>query len=284
MISEMRLGRIAYCKFTDFFIILNLIYYKYSKTDKKETYFINLTILLVFITLLLFTLIYYKNINSITNNLLAFAIYYISINLILKMINEADNIINMHMNLKEFAKEKNIKLNLFRITHEIKNPLSVIYGYLQMFDIKDKERSEKYLNIIKNELERTLNLLHDFMDFTKIKINKEEMNFTELMIEIKDILLPFFNSKNVNYSFNVEDNLIMQGDYNRLKQVVLNIIKNDFQFMEEQIEVPNPKSKKGETKKLTYITMTFQWPYINKGKPVKLELHKIENDHQKGRK
>ena len=37
-----------------------------------------------------------------------------------------------------------------------------------MFDSKNLEKSEKYVGIMKNEIDRTLNLLTDFMEFTKV--------------------------------------------------------------------------------------------------------------------
>ena len=91
-------------------------------------------------------------------------------------IEEANNIINLHNNLKHFEKEKELRLSIFKITHEIKNPLAVIKGYLDMFDVDDKDKSNRYLSIMGNELTRTLNLLNDFLEFTKIKIYKKTLN------------------------------------------------------------------------------------------------------------
>ena len=61
-----------------------------------------------------------------------------------------------------------------------------------------------------------------------IKIEKKEINFSTLIDDIKDVLIPFFKAKNVSFYFEVEDeeNLIISVDYLRMKQVVLNIIKN----------------------------------------------------------
>ena len=150
-------------------------------------------------------------------------------------INESKNIISLHMNLKEFEKEKNIKLNLFKITHEIKNPLTVVNGYLSMFDVTDIEKSKRYISILKNEVNRTLNLLSDFMEFTKIKVVKKECNFNDLISDVKEVLIPFFVKKNVSYSFCVQNNIIVNMDYNRIKQVIINVIKNAVEACRESI-------------------------------------------------
>ena len=57
----------------------------------------------------------------------------------------------------------NLEKNLFKITHEIKNPIAVCKGYLDMMDPKDVKKTEKYLPILKNEIERTLVIMNDFM-------------------------------------------------------------------------------------------------------------------------
>ena len=207
------------------FISLLFSYIYYYKTNKEKNYLVYSSIIIVSFYLLI-NLIINFNIKYLINTLLSSFIYCINIIFINKSIDEAKSIIGMHMTLKEFEKEKNIKTNLFKITHEIKNPLAVVKGYLDMFDVKDKEKSTKYINIIKSEVDRSLNLLSDFSDFTKISVEKHEFIFNDLIDEVKDILIPFFNTKNVSYSFEVEDDLIIYADYNRLKQVLLNIIKN----------------------------------------------------------
>ena len=206
-----------------FFTLLYIIYFYYKRTDKNDSFLINFVTVIIALVIIINTLI---NKTSIINGILSILIYIINIKIITLSINESNNIINMHMSLKEFEKEKNIKLNLFKITHEIKNPLTVVNGYLSMFDPSDEIKSTKYINIIKAEVNRTLNLLNDFMEFTKIRIQKSNMDFNELLEEVKDILIPLFNSKNVKYSFECQEKLFINADFNRLKQVILNVIKN----------------------------------------------------------
>lgn len=54
-----------------------------------------------------------------------------------------------------------------------------------------KKKSTKYIKIIKSEVNRSLNLLSDFMEFTKIKINTSNVIFNDLMDDIKEVLIPF---------------------------------------------------------------------------------------------
>lgn len=208
-----------------FFLLLYLAYKKYSKSNMSSKFLINSSIVLMLIYFVANLIISYNDIVML-DEIISLIMYSLIIYAINYGINESKNIISLHMNLKEFEKEKNIKLNLFKITHEIKNPLTVVNGYLSMFDVTDIEKSKRYISILKNEVNRTLNLLSDFMEFTKIKVVKKECNFNDLISDVKEILIPFFVKKNVSYSFCVQNNIIVNMDYNRIKQVIINVIKN----------------------------------------------------------
>lgn len=208
-----------------FFLLLYLAYKKYSKSNMSSKFLINSSIVLMLIYFVANLIISYNDI-AMLDEIISLIMYSLIIYAINYGINESKNIISLHMNLKEFEKEKNIKLNLFKITHEIKNPLTVVNGYLSMFDVTDIEKSKRYISILKNEVNRTLNLLSDFMEFTKIKVVKKECNFNDLISDVKEVLIPFFVKKNVSYSFCVQNNIIVNMDYNRIKQVIINVIKN----------------------------------------------------------
>ena len=208
-----------------FFLLLYLAYKKYSKSNMSSKFLINSSIVLMLIYFVANLIISYNDIVML-DEIISLIMYSFIIYAINYGINESKNIISLHMNLKEFEKEKNIKLNLFKITHEIKNPLTVVNGYLSMFDVTDIEKSKRYISILKNEVNRTLNLLSDFMEFTKIKVVKKECNFNDLISDVKEVLIPFFVKKNVSYSFCVQNNIIVNMDYNRIKQVIINVIKN----------------------------------------------------------
>lgn len=208
-----------------FFLLLYLAYKKYSKSNMSSKFLINSSIVLMLIYFVANLIISYNDFVML-DEIISLIMYSLIIYAINYGINESKNIISLHMNLKEFEKEKNIKLNLFKITHEIKNPLTVINGYLSMFDVTDIEKSKRYISILKNEVNRTLNLLSDFMEFTKIKVVKKECNFNDLISDVKEVLIPFFVKKNVSYSFCVQNNIIVNMDYNRIKQVIINVIKN----------------------------------------------------------
>ncbi len=154
--------------------------------------------------------------------IIMYFIFYFLISLYVKI----ENIVNMYYSLESITKEKKLYESLFKITHEIKNPLAVCKGYLEMFNIKDEKKANKYINIINQEIDRTLTLLKDFSDVSKIHVEKNIMDITMLMEDVCDEVSIAFNG-NIKFKEDIlEDEILVNGDYNRLKQVLINLVKN----------------------------------------------------------
>lgn len=154
-------------------------------------------------------------------------IFVVTMTSILALIKEGEKIIERNKVLQELEREKALKLALFKLTHEIKNPIAVCKGYLEMLDPKKKEKIEKYLPIIQDEINRTLTIINDFSDYGKLKIEKEEVDLVMLIEEIEETLAPLLQEKEVDAKFIIKDEEIyIELDYNRIKQVLINLIKN----------------------------------------------------------
>ncbi len=74
-----------------------------------------------------------------------------------------DKIESLNTTIKMLEKDKKNKNALFKLTHEIKkNPLAVCKGYIDMIDLNKEEKALKYINIMKQEINRSLNIISDF--------------------------------------------------------------------------------------------------------------------------
>ena len=161
--------------------------------------------------------------------------FYIVSNLVMLLGSKSEEIISFNIVLKELEKEKTLKNALFKVTHEVKNPIAVCKGYLSMMNYKDIGQIEKYNNIIKSELDRTLNIMDDFGDYNKIKVNLEVMDLGLLLEETITSMNSLFNSKHLQIKEErVFDEYLINGDYSRLKQALVNILKNSVEASTEQ--------------------------------------------------
>ena len=153
-----------------------------------------------------------------------------------------DNTFKLYKTLDDIHNDKLISSSLFKITHEIKNPLAVCKGYLDMYDSNNTDHSKRYIPIIKEEIDRTLILLNDFLSMSKLSINNDIIDINMLLEQVLENLSILFKKNNIKIKSNIDNNEIyINADYNRLTQVFVNILKNSIESIEKNgvIELTN---------------------------------------------
>ncbi len=182
---------------------------------------------------------FFKDIKVSLENLLMLLmiifIYYFLAFSILYLFRIIDKLESLNETIKILEKDKTIKDALFKLTHEIKNPLAVCKGYLDMIDINKQEKAEKYISIMKQEVDRSLNIISDFVEYNKIKIKKEQIDLNCLLDDVYDSFKILVNNKKVKLEYKDRDDeeIYFEGDYERLKQVLVNLLKNALEATEE---------------------------------------------------
>ena len=208
-----------------------VIYTFIIKKKIKPVSIVNIFIVIKSFMLSLAVFWFIKPEGTFTSNLtylftIILVLYFVT-NLIIYFFAKGEKIVELSNDLEKIEKEKELRSSLFKVTHEIKNPIAVCKGYLDMIDFNDKKKVRKYVPIIKDEINRTLILMDDFLDYTKIKIEKEEMDLSMLLEELEESLNDLFKKNKIKASFNnIDDEIYIEADYNRLKQVFINILKN----------------------------------------------------------
>ncbi|QQK07496.1 sensor histidine kinase [Miniphocaeibacter halophilus] len=139
-------------------------------------------------------------------------------------------------NIKEKEKLKNDFIS--SVSHELRTPLTSINGWATtlLFEPEDTELVKEGLEIIQGECSRLSLMVEELLDFSRftsnrIKLEKEETDFTELAIEIKKQLTPRAKSLGIDLIINFEPEHIMASlDPNRMKQVLINLLDNALKF------------------------------------------------------
>ncbi len=131
-----------------------------------------------------------------------------------------------------------LEKNLFKITHEIKNPIAVCKGYLDMLNPKDTKKAQKYIPIIKSEIARTLVIMEDFMSIHNVTIHPDIMDFYLLMEDLEETLTLLLKEKKCTLKVpKNKGELFLFADYDRLKQVFINLIKNSLEANAKSISI-----------------------------------------------
>lgn len=212
-----------------FYFIYPIYFIIYKIIKNKRVSIITCLLIKSFLTSFTYTLYFDLNIYCLIE--LAFLLVILTLAI--------DYIMNNLTKIESTTKEDE---TLYQVVHEIKNPLSVCSGYLEMLDTSDEEKLNKYLPIIKKEMNRALTIMNDFLNIRKIDVNKEIMDLTLL---IDDVKVTMGNVLKNNIEMDViitNDEIYIDGDYDKLKQVLINLIKNSYEANATKIELKIKKA------------------------------------------
>jgi len=145
---------------------------------------------------------------------------------------------------EEQAKKTEIAKDEFlaMITHELKTPLVPIQGYADILlsehlgKLTDKQKER--INIIKSSSETLLALISDLLDAQKLELGqlrmrKENVNIKETIANAVELFLPQAQKNKIEISSNIQD-LSIEHDPDRIRQVITNLIKNSLTAVEPE--------------------------------------------------
>ena len=216
------------------YIFYYIVYLLTIKQNKSEKTLFTLFVTIKSIFLLLNFIVYQiHTLANFINVILTLLTFMLITYFIIHMLKKGEDIIKLHMTIKELKKEQQIRTSLFKVTHEIKNPIAVCKSYLDMFNMNNKDH-ERYIPIIQEEINKVLLLLQDFLCMSKIKIQKELLDINFLLEELINQFKDVCRDKNINFIHATDfEEIFVEGDYNRLNQVLTNIIKNSIEAIDE---------------------------------------------------
>jgi two-component system sporulation sensor kinase B len=114
------------------------------------------------------------------------------------------------------------------IAHEIRNPLTVVKGFLQLMQKEEKGKNYEYFSLVLNELGRAEGIINDYLNFAKPQFEKiEEFYLNEILTEVIMLLEPLAMKQGVQLEGNLDEKeFVLNTDRNQLKQALVNLIKN----------------------------------------------------------
>lgn len=120
------------------------------------------------------------------------------------------------------------------VTHEVKNPLVVIGGFARFLLRQDglpQEGREK-LELIRSEVQRLEGLLQEIQDFSKpLRLQKERVDLVPFMEETLSMFRGSEQCSEVEFLLEARGQLWLSADPDRLRQVLINLIKNSIEAM-----------------------------------------------------
>ena len=128
-------------------------------------------------------------------------------------------------------------------SHELRTPLHAMIGYTSclMDGISGDLTSQQAADIhrIESNAHYLISLISDFLDLTQIesgkfKLNWQEIDPEECIQEAVQTILPLYREKKLYLRSEIPQKLPMiRADYERLKQIFINLLGNAVKFMEK---------------------------------------------------
>ncbi|WLR42734.1 ATP-binding protein [Bacillus carboniphilus] len=130
---------------------------------------------------------------------------------------------------------------LANVAHELRTPLTYIKGYshaLKENIFKSKEEANQYSELIDRETDRMKRLVTDLLDLAQLEemkevINKQPFVFSQLIEDTIERFIPILNERSMTLKKQLNDEIIFFGDYERMMQVVYNLIENAIRYSDD---------------------------------------------------
>ena len=148
---------------------------------------------------------------------------------------EIDQVKKMEQLRKEF---------IAQFTHEIKTPLAIINGNIDLLEnVDDEDKKAKYIEVINKEISVINDLVLQMLDLSKLEakavtLDKKEIDLRELTEDIVDDYEQLLMDKKLKIEIQGEDVLIV-GDRKRIEMVIQNYLSNAIKhaFINSKIKI-----------------------------------------------
>jgi PAS domain S-box-containing protein len=134
------------------------------------------------------------------------------------------------------------------VAHEIRNPLTTIKGFIQLY--KRENGADEINDLLLSELGRIETITSEMLTLGKPQaVHLYRTNLRELVENTLELLSPQAHMENIQFNLCVaEGEFFIIGEKNQLKQVFLNVLKNAMESMTEggTIHINLYKGEKGE--------------------------------------
>ncbi|TCP55700.1 two-component system sporulation sensor kinase B [Tumebacillus sp. BK434] len=120
------------------------------------------------------------------------------------------------------------------IAHEIRNPMTVVRGFLQLLQQQSvpPDKQLMYLELSIAELDRSESIISNYLAYAKPQIDKHEgIDVSERVRSVTGVISSYATLRSVTVESRIEDGLQITGNPEQFSQVLMNLFKNGIEAM-----------------------------------------------------
>lgn len=127
------------------------------------------------------------------------------------------------------------------VSHELKTPVAAVKGFAETLlagALNDPETAKSFLQIIYDESERLNRLINDILELSKIETKGIPLHFsavhlTNFIGQSLDMMRPEANKKRIQLEMHVDEQMVIEADEDRLRQILINLLSNGIKYTPE---------------------------------------------------
>ncbi|OGO77912.1 MAG: hypothetical protein A2Y23_04125 [Clostridiales bacterium GWB2_37_7] len=149
----------------------------------------------------------------------------------------------LSVSVKELAEKLEYQADLRKrmtsdIAHELRTPVAIVQSHIEAFIDGVWEPNQDKLSIVLSEISKLTKLITDLSDLSgiesdEITLYKSEINLSTQLITTLDSFEPLFISKSIEIEKNIQSEIKLLGDADRLNQAFVNILSNAYKYTKE---------------------------------------------------
>lgn len=145
----------------------------------------------------------------------------------------------LKMELERSEKLKIVSQIAASVAHEVRNPLTVVKGFLQLLKESADDKKKDFLKIALSELDRAEFIITDYLNLAKPQADQlQVIEISGFLNNTIEIMNSYGLIQNVQIHLNCDQSkLYVLADKPRLSQVILNLIKNGVEAIPDTGEV-----------------------------------------------
>lgn len=119
------------------------------------------------------------------------------------------------------------------LAHEVKNPISIIRANVDYIKLSVSPNYSKCFSIIDKELNKLNSLITDYTAILQPDSNKEVIFLEDLIYDVTEEF-SILNTKEITFSFKLDNDIKIMGDYKKLSILLFNIYKNSVEAIKSK--------------------------------------------------
>jgi two-component system phosphate regulon sensor histidine kinase PhoR len=142
-------------------------------------------------------------------------------------------------NITGLRKLKQVKKDIVaNVSHELRSPLTAIKGFAETLEDEVTPEGKEYLEIIKRNVNRLINIVNDLLTLSKLEqkksIDLQSLNIREVIDHVARIYRDKIEKKGLGFIVSGNKDIpTIKADEYRIEQLLVNLLENALQYTEK---------------------------------------------------